>query len=425
MFSHDPGQHGLHRLLAVLRGAGNQPDVVHGVVERRADVVAHPAVDADVAADLVVAERDVLDGADLVKRDRARPGDRAAGLTGDTRHRQLGVGAFLPHHLADLGDHLRGRRRVVLVGVGDAEAAAEVHRGHLGQRRRAVLVAHLGQQAHHPVRGDLEAVGVEDLRADVAVQADQLERARVEHAADSLRGVPRGQRETELLVLVGGRDELVRVRLDADGDADQHRLDDVVARRDVGEAGDLVVGVEDDRADARGDRGLQLVDRLVVAVEGDPLRREVGAQGHGEFADAAHVQAQPLLGHPARDLDGEERLGRVVHQRRVVEGLGVVGAARLEVGFVHNEQRRAVLVGQLAHVHRGDPDDPVVRAESVARPDFCRKLVEFVAACGREPGEVGVWIYVGVPRARGVRHGLLRSIQAARSRTRSQGFSLF
>ena len=38
-------------------------------------------------------------------------------------------------------------------------------------------------------------------------------------------------------------------------------------------------------------RLLELGDRLVVAVEGDPFRREAGAEGGAEFAAGAHVQS--------------------------------------------------------------------------------------------------------------------------------------
>ncbi len=60
---------------------------------------------------------------------------------------------------------------VVLGRVGDAEAPAEVHLGH----RHAELVGHPGVQREHPPGRDLEAGGVEDLAADVGVQAEQLD----------------------------------------------------------------------------------------------------------------------------------------------------------------------------------------------------------------------------------------------------------
>ena len=137
-----------------------------------------------------------------------RPGSIASDGTASPYavHSRSTMRAQRPPHLDDVG-------RVVGTGVGDAEAAAEVELGQLDP----VLVAHRDEQPDHPVRRDLEAAGVEDLRADVGVQADQLEPRRGEHPAYRLEGVAAGQREAELLVLVRGRDELVGVRLDADG----------------------------------------------------------------------------------------------------------------------------------------------------------------------------------------------------------------
>lgn len=65
-----------------------------------------------------------------------------------------------------LGD-LVGLARVVVRGVRDAEATAEVDLGQLD----AVLVAYVGQQPHDALGGDLEAGHVEDLRTDVGVDA--------------------------------------------------------------------------------------------------------------------------------------------------------------------------------------------------------------------------------------------------------------
>src|SRR5690606_17687155 len=127
VLSHDARQDGVHRLrLAVVTGAGDQAHVVGRVVQRGADVVAHPAVDADVPPHPLVAEHDILDGAGLVKRDRARTGDGAPRLPRDPRHRDVGERALLAHDVADLRDQLRGWRRVVLLGVGDTEPTAEV-----------------------------------------------------------------------------------------------------------------------------------------------------------------------------------------------------------------------------------------------------------------------------------------------------------
>ena len=100
-----------------------------------------------------------------------RAGDRASGLDREPRHLEVAGAALVADDLGHLGGQLRGVGRVVLGGVGDAEAAAEVELGQLD----ADLAGDLGVQREHPPGGDLEARGVEDLRADVGVQAEQLE----------------------------------------------------------------------------------------------------------------------------------------------------------------------------------------------------------------------------------------------------------
>ena len=63
------------------------------------------------------------------------------------------------------------------------------------------------------------------------------------------------------------------------------------------------------------DGALELGDALVVAVEAEP--RGIGArrEGDGELAAGADVDREALLGHPADDLGGQERLAGVVHAR--------------------------------------------------------------------------------------------------------------
>jgi hypothetical protein len=99
------------------------------------------------------------------------------------------------------------------------------------------------------------------------VQPAQLEAPRghrLERALDVL------QVEPELGVDLPGGDVVVRRRLDAGRDAQHHllgRLDQV----------DLVEGIEDDVADARLLRVLDLRARLVVAVEVELLGREAAS----------------------------------------------------------------------------------------------------------------------------------------------------
>ena len=157
--------------------------------------------------------------------------------------------------------------------------------------------------------------GVEDLRADVAVQPDQPQPAAREHPAHRLRGVAAGrQREAELLVLVRGGDELVGVRLDADGHPDQHRDATGAARRgERGQPGDLVERVEHDARRSRPrPRRSSAVDLLLPC----SAIRSAGKPARSATASSPPLQTsrrRPSVGHPAGDLGAQERLGRVVH----------------------------------------------------------------------------------------------------------------
>ena len=229
------------------------------------------------------------------------------------------------------------------------KAAAEVDDRDLRGLLDAELGDHVAQQPDHAVRGELEPCDVEDLRADVTVQADQTQVVGREHPAHGVHGGAAGQRQAELLVLVRGRDELVGVRLDADRHADQHVLDDARVAGDRVEPFDLGHRVEHDVPDPGLDGRGELVDRFVVAVQRDPLGREVRVQRDGEFAAAAHVERQPLLVDPAGHLAAQERLGGVAHVVAPAEGRGDVAAAGPEVVLVDDEQRRAVLLGEPRH----------------------------------------------------------------------------
>ena len=126
------------------------------------------------------------------------------------------------------------------------------------------------------------------------------------------------------------------------------------ARGERGDPLDLVEGVHDDPADSGVERALELGRGLVVAVVADPGRVEARAQGDGQLTGAAHVEAQSLVGDPARDRRAEEGLARVVdvvRRERLAEGPG----ARAEVGLVEHVRRRPVLGDQVGQRRRRRP----------------------------------------------------------------------
>ena len=172
----------------------------------------------------------------------------------------------------------------------------------------------------------------------------------VVHAAYGLERVAAGDREAELLVLVGGGDVLVRVGLDAGGDPHHHAHRPAELGGDVGEPPDLVEGVHDDPAHAELDGALELAEGLVVAVEADALHREPGPLRDGQLAARADVEREPLLREPPGDGGAEERLA--ARRRRST----VVGERRR-----HGRRRR----GCGSRPRRGRT--PVSRARAPAR----------------------------------------------------------
>ncbi len=219
-----------------------------------------------------------------------------------------------------------------------------------------------------------------------------------EHPAHRLGGRSPGQRQAELLVLVRGGDELVGVRLDADGDPDQHLLPDALAGGDRGEALDLLVRVDHDVPDAGLHGVLQLVHRLVVAVQRDPLRRHPGGQRHRQLARAAHVEVEALLVQPAHDGLGEERLAGVVDVRLGAEGVPPGARPGPEVLLVQQVRRGAELGRQPLDVDPADGGHALGVAGDGAGPDLGVERVQV----RRRGLVVAVGEHVAVPGACGV-----------------------
>ena len=128
-----------------------------------------PAVDGDVRTQA----RDALHDADPYAVTAALPTIERPGSTSSARQRQpVACRASLPQrahrHAGQLGD----RRRLVVRRVADAQTTAEVEEPAL----EAEVAPPRRQRRHHGL--DAAAIGgeIEDLRADVGVDADEFER---------------------------------------------------------------------------------------------------------------------------------------------------------------------------------------------------------------------------------------------------------
>ena len=163
-------------------------------------------------------------------------------------------------------------------------------------------------------------------------------------AGERRRRAATGDGEAELLILVGGRDVLVGVRLDPGGGSHHDPCPDTPLGGQRAEPVDLGEGVDDDPADPGVERLGQLGDALVVAVQADPVQVDPGPLHNRELAAGAHVDAQSLLAHPAGDRGAEERLAGVVD---------VPAGERLGEGAGPGPQ-----VGLVQHVRRGTDGRP-------------------------------------------------------------------
>ncbi|MNS46712.1 hypothetical protein D3C72_792210 [compost metagenome] len=255
-------------------------------------------------------------------------------------------------------DRLADGRGIIRRHVGNPQAAAQVEL--LGDE--AVLVADLGQEPHHQVRGFFEGVGVEDLAADVRLKAHPAQaRVRLDEAHGRVE-LAAFEVEPELAVFLAGLDELVGVRLDAGRHAEQDARMRVELLGELGDEIQLVEVVDVDAARPRLEPHLELPDRLVVPLHHKRLGRHTGRQRGVHLAGGDHVHAEAFLVRDGHQGHGAVGLAGVEHAaaRRVVggEGLGVGAAGRPDGRLVEHVQGRAVGFRQLHHVATADHQVP-------------------------------------------------------------------
>ncbi len=154
----------------------------------------------------------------------------------------------------------------------------------------------------------------------------------------------------------------------------------------VGDAHHVLERVDDDAPDAGRHGRLDLRHRLVVAVHQEALPRHPGTQRDRELAARRHVDAQALIGDPARDRGREERLGRVVDEPRacIDVGAAVPTGPVAQVGLVEEEQRGSVLADRITDVDSCDLHGTVGVPPAGGGPHRGRQPVHLLR--GRRPG---------------------------------------
>ena len=187
----------------------------------------------------------------------------------------FGGAGLVQRVLDDLGE-LVDLEFAITPDVGDGVAAADVQLG----EDDAVLGADVGHGGDHPVDGFAVQGGVSDLRADVAVQPDQIQDRMRQHALYRVGSVALGEGESEFLVADAGGDRAVPVDVDVRGHPNEHPL---ALARQAREIGDLDGRIQHDAADADPRRVAQLVGGFRVAMHDDAVRFHPAGQRDGQL----------------------------------------------------------------------------------------------------------------------------------------------
>ena len=160
---------------------------------------------------------------------------------------------------------------------------------------------------------------------------------------------------------MSGANRLVRVGLDSRRDARKHALH----RRGACTV-ELLDRVEHDIGGA-GFRGrAQLLVRLVVAVDDEPLGRNTGGLGEPELAQCRDVGAQPFFRQEPHDHDVRERL-RSVDDECLRSGLAVGARPRTDRPFAIDDEWRAELARELGGGCTADRELAFVNRRAVGK----------------------------------------------------------
>ena len=191
------------------------------------------------------------------------------------------------------------------------------------------------------------------------MDADEIDGGGGEGPVHGLAGHPGGDREAELGVVMAGGHVLMGLGLDPGGDPEQHLGGGAAGGAQAGggqgvEPVELVETVDHDAAHPGLDGLAQLIDRLVVAVEHQPVGGDPSAETDMELSPAGHVDTETLLVGQAGHGPAEEGLGGV-DGARAEGGIGL-GTTGPKVVLVVDEEGGAELVGQVEGVAAPDEE---------------------------------------------------------------------
>ena len=164
-------------------------------------------------------------------------------------------------------------------------------------------------------RGAAQRLEIHDLRADVRVEADDLDAGTVAHPPAQIARL--GDRDAELVGLETGRDVGMAARVDVGIDADGDARPRLPLARDRVDAIELALRLGVDRLDAEVDGLGQLRAGLADAGEHDLRRDEPGAQRDVDLAAGIRVDLAAQAAQQPHDRQRRVGLERVVHRVRI------------------------------------------------------------------------------------------------------------
>ena len=206
---------------------------------------------------------------------------------------------------------------------------------------------------HQDLDGLAEPVELEDLAADVGVQADQVEMRRHQGLPNGFQRDPVPQSEPELGVHLPGLDIGMSVRFHPWGDTQQNRLLVAAGPGYLFQQSEFLEAIDHHETNPAGKRVLQFGAGLVVAMKEDALGGEAGRLGHVILPARRHVYGEALFQHHLLHRHRGERLAGVDDLEVVgvlPEGSHVPAALVADGLLLVDHEGRAELGHQIDHV---------------------------------------------------------------------------
>ena len=113
-----------------LRNSVREASRIVGFVQRRTNIVAHSAIDADVFAHSFAVDQHIFDRAHGVERRGRRADDRPTRLNRDDRNRDLKASALGLDDVCQRSRQFSYRQRLISRRVGNAETSTQVQLRH-------------------------------------------------------------------------------------------------------------------------------------------------------------------------------------------------------------------------------------------------------------------------------------------------------